>query len=129
MERLPSAEMREEGKRLNLKDQLLGFPPTAPPRQQDSSLTLLPAFSVPSVLTKASAVDGRLALCLLLRWLLGRVRVGMVLMRVVASMLQWRGMHGHHRRGAIAFSSGLFSPWGSTTIRAWGVQWRGTPYS
>lgn len=84
--------------------------------------------SVPFLLTKASAVDGCLALRLWLWWLLGRVGVGMVLMRVVASVLQWGRMHGHPSRGAVAFSARLFSPWCSTAIRAWGVQWRGTPY-
>lgn len=99
-----------------------------PCRSGNSSILLLPAFSVPFLLTKAGAVDGCLALCLLLWWLLGRVGVGMVLMRVVASMLQWGRVHGHPSGGAVDFSSCLFSPWCSTAIGAWGVQWRGTPY-
>lgn len=81
------------------------------------------------MLTKARAVDGRLALRLLLRRLLGRMGVGMVLMRVVASVLQWGRMHGHHTGGSVAFGSSWFSPWCRTTIGAGGVQWRGTPYS
>lgn len=48
---------------------------------------------------------------LLWRWrLLGRVGVGMVLLRVVAAVLHWGWMQGQHRGWPVALCPGLLSP-------------------
>lgn len=66
---------------------------------------------------------------MLLRWRLGRVGMGMVLMRVIAPMLQWGRVHGQHGGRPVAFSPSLLSPWRGTPIWARGVQRRGASYS
>lgn len=94
-------------------------------RKSRHELPALPA------LTEARAADGRLALGLRLL-LLGRlrgVRVGVVLVRVVGSVLQRGSVHGQHRGRPIAFGPGLLAPWRGTAVGTGGVQGRGTPYT
>lgn len=83
-----------------------------------------------SLLTKAWTVHRSLAWGLWgRRLLLGRVGVGVVLLRAVASVLQGGWVHGHHGGGPVAFSPSLLPPRGGTTLRAWSMQRRRSPNS
>ena len=90
--------------------------------EQEGQLAVLPGLRVPRLLTEASAVDGCLALCLLLRrGLLGGVGVGVVLMGVVASVLQRGRVHGHHRGRPVALGPRWLPPGWGTAVGAGGV--------
>lgn len=57
-------------------------------------------------------------------WLLLWVGVWvMLLMLVVASMLHWGWVHGHHWWRAITFTTLLFCPLGWATLWGWSVEW------
>ena len=104
------------------------FPPDRPPRPptEPGGGVSRPSAGPPgtSLLTEASTIDRSLAWCLLWRrrrWL-GRMGVRVVLVRAVASVLQWGWVHGHHGGRPVALGPSLLPPWGGTSIRARGVQ-------